>query len=126
MPEDHELSEGVYFAYDNEIMLPISETEFGVDKEATYGDLAYALYVIGFGELPADPAEARDALAQYRIMNSGISTDEKLTAATTERCLLAFSLAVGVSYAKDDAAGDTVLTWGQLAQKLLDYLKPFM
>ena len=126
VPEDHELSEGVYFAYDNEIMLPISETEFGVDKEATYGDLAYALYVIGFGELPADPAEARDALAQYRIMNSGISTDEKLTAATTERCLLAFSLAVGVSYAKDDAAGDTVLTRGQLAQKLLDYLKPFM
>ena len=121
VPEDHENYEAVWFAYDNELMDSVSETEFGVDAETTYGELAIALYVFGFGEIPSDAEDARDALAQYAIMSKSIATDEKLTAAMTETCLKAFSMAIGAKYSKDSSAGDTVLTRGQLAQKLLDY-----
>ena len=126
VPEDHENYEAVYAAYEYEFMVPVSETEFGVDEEATYGDLAYALYVIGFGELPSSLEGARDELAEYNIMKTSIAVDEKLTAAMLETSMKTFSMAVGAKYSKDSSAGDTVVTRGQLAQKLWDFLEPYV
>ena len=126
LPEDHEHYEAVRFVFEEGYMQPAEETVFGVDQEATVGDMAVALFTLGFGEAPADAAEAVEGLAEYDIVSASADPAEKLTGKDAETILAAFSKAVQVSYSKNGDASESPITRGELAELLKAYIEPLM
>ena len=123
--EGSEYYEAVRFAFENKLMYPVSQTAFGVDEDATLGDMAIFLYALGIEDIE-DGQEALDTLAEFGIMPKGASADDPLTQKAAETALSSFSQAVGVSYKKDATATENVMTRGELAQKVYDYTMPLI
>ena len=126
LPEDHEHYEAVRFVFEEGYMKPVEETVFGVEQEATQGDMIIALFVLGFGEDPADAAEAIAELSPYGIISASADPEEKLTGKEAENILAAFSKAVGLSYSKNADASEGPITRGELAELLKGYIDPLM
>ncbi len=120
VPEDSEHYEAVRFAYENLLMGMMDEENFGVDENATVGDLAGALYAIIGGDASAQE-EAVETLAAYGILPEGSGTDDVLTGTLAQDILALFSEAADVDYTPGDGAADTPLTRGGLAEVLFDY-----
>ena len=117
--EDYEHYEAVRFAFEEMLMAPVGEDVFGVDEDASVGELAGMLYALIGGDAAAQD-EAIDTFAQYGIMSGDAAADAVLTGADADAILANFSAAVGVPYAPAGLA-DEALTRGELAQLFLDY-----
>ena len=126
LPEDHEHYEAVRYVFEEGFMKPVEETVFGVDQEATVGDIAIALFTLGFGEAPADAAEAIEALSDHGIVPASAAPEEKLTGKAAETALESFSKAVEVPYSRNEDAKEEAITRGELAELLKAYVEPLM
>ena len=123
--EGSELYEAIEFVFDNGLMTTVEEGRFGTDDKATVADMAYALYVFGFGEEPSDMDTARSDLGEYGIMSSSGANEDALTGNGVEDALASFSRAIGLTYTRGEG-GSEALTRGQLAQMLMEYAEPLM
>ena len=74
VPEDHPLCEAVRFAYENNLMQPLTEENFGVDEKANKKDLLLAFYVLAGGTPDVEEMTA------FMSQNGIIEADEDLTA----------------------------------------------
>ena len=117
--EDYEHYEAVRFVFEELLMAPAGEDVFGVDEDATVGELAGMLYALIGGD-PAAQDEAIGTFVQYGILPGDITADAVLTGADADAIFANFSAAVGVPYAPV-GAGDETVTRGELAQLFLDY-----
>ena len=122
LPEDDPQYEAVRFAYENGLMQPKDDANFGVADEATLGDLAGALYGLIGGDVSAQD-EAVTTLAGYGILPADGTAADALTGAAADAVLAAFSEAVGVPYEANAEAGEEPLTRGALAGILTAYLE---
>jgi len=123
--EDSPYYEAVTAAMEYRLMLPVSDTRFGTADDATYGDMALALYYLGFGEEAPDAQDALDALAEYGVFPA-VGAEEPVSGAAAEDVFAGFASAVGMSYKKDASASAAVLCRGEMAGLLLDYLDYLM
>ena len=73
VPEDHPLYEAVHFAYENNLMQPLTEESFGVEEKADKKDLLLAFYVLAGGT--AD----EDEMIAFMTQNGIIEAEEDLT-----------------------------------------------
>ena len=121
LPEGSEHYEAVRFVYENMLMAMLDEENFGVDAEATVGDLAGALYAVIGGDASMQD-DAVETLASYGILAPESTADDALTAAGLEETLAYFSEAVGVPYEADTNADETVLSRGELAECVMAYM----
>ncbi len=110
--------EAVRFVFENLLMAAREDGSFGVDEQATLGELAYALCQFG-GQPVGSEEEAAEMLATYGILASGSQADTPLTAQTAANALAVFSTAIGLDLAPE-VPGDA-LSRGDLAQVLYDY-----
>ncbi len=120
VPEDHQYYEGVRFVYENILMLPAEETRFGVDDEATVGDLMGALYALIGGDASV-PDEAIEYLSQFGIIAAGTSSSKALTGSEAETILKNFGQAAEAPYRSSGSVPQRVLTRGELADLILTY-----
>ena len=118
--EGSEHYDAVRFVFEERLMAPAGETEFGVDTEATVGELAGALNVIIEGDMAAQE-EALQLFASYGIVPGDWKITDPLTGKDAQRFLENFSQAVGAAYTADKNAADAVLTRGELAQVIMAY-----
>ena len=125
VPEDHEHYAAVRFAFEEGFMKPVEETVFGVDNDATFGDMAIALYVLGI-DAAEDAAEALETLASYGIMPGSAKPEDPLTGKDADTALTAFGKAVEVPYKNSGEIKETTLTRGELAELLKAYVEPLM
>ncbi len=89
LPEDHPDYAAVRFVYENFLMAPLGETEFGVDRPVTFGEFAGAIYgalgggadmqadavtyLAGYGILPADkPLESTMTREEMCVYTAGL------------------------------------------------------
>ena len=124
--EESEYYEAVRFVFENGLMPAAADTFFDVDGPATVGDMAYALYLFGFGETPADLDSARADLREYGIMASNGANEDALSVSGVEDAFASFSAAIGMPYSRSSEATGEPLTRGQLAQFMMDYMEPLM
>ncbi len=125
VPEGHEHYEAVRFVFENMIMDPKEDAHFGVDDDATVGDLAGALYALIGGDQAAQQ-EAIDFFADYGITTSMQKADDPIDGVTANRILASFSTAAGVPYENDPNPSHDVLTRGELSEILMVYVLPLM
>ncbi len=123
--EGSEHYEAVRFVYENRFMAMLDEESFGVDAEATLGDLAGALYAVIGGDASMQD-DAVDFLASYGLVAPDSTAADVLTAAGLEETLVNFSAAIEVPYEPNAGADDSVLTRGELAEALTVYLRPLL
>ena len=121
LTEENPYYEACRFMFENGLMLPAEETVFDTESDALVGDMAYALYVLGFGETPYDLDDARDNLGYYGIMAASGENDSPLSGNAAEDALASFSRAVGVPYLRSADATDEVLSRGGFAKVIMDY-----
>ena len=115
IPEDHEYAEAIAAVLDIEAMTA-EDGLFRPDDPATVADMAYAFYVLGFGEKPGDGAEAYDTFVNYGLLIDGADPAAELDFNTLNTQLQHFLLN-GYGFAFDETmegAGD-VATRGELA-----------
>ena len=122
LPEDSEYYEAVRLMFEEGLMLPAGETVFDVEGDALVGDMAYALYALGFGEAPPSVDAARAALGEYGIMVSNAANDAALSGNGAEDALASFSPAVGLPYQRSGSATDEALSRGEFAEVFVQYL----
>ena len=103
------------------LMLPAEETVFDTESDALVGDMAYALYVLGFGETPYDLDDARDNLGYYGIMSASGENDSPLSGNAAEDALASFSRAIGAPYRRSGEATDDTISRGELAEMIMAY-----
>ena len=118
--EDYEHYEAVRFVFENMLMTPATDAAFGVDLDATAGDLADMLFMIGFGAAPSSHEEAIGELAAYGIFPEDMTPDAVLSGADVEDILSIFSEAIGAPFEAEEASAET-LTRGELAERFLSY-----
>ena len=122
VPEGHEHYEAVRYVFEKLIMPAKTADTFGVDDDATIGDLAGALYALLDYDMNAQE-EALELFAQYGIVPSSWKASIPLSGANAQAFLANFSQAVGVDYTKDENAGGDILTRGGLAEILMSYVQ---
>ena len=93
-------------------MLPRSETHFGVEEEATTGDLLGTLYVL-LGGGGIDPEGCREFLAGYGLVDADMDLDAPLT----EGFLCTMFTTLGAEASTDTP--DQVMTRGDFAEFLM-------
>ena len=121
--EENEHYEAVRYAYEN-LFLPMKDAEsFGVDENATLGDLAGFLYAFGFGMDASAQDDAVATLASYGLLPAEASAQDVLTADDAGTLLSTFSQAVGVDYTPETESGEAGLTRGELAEIVMDYVE---
>ena len=108
LPEDHEYYAVAMAAITDGLMAPLSETAFGVDKEATVSDYLAAVYVL-VGGPSGDPQGCLDLLAQYGLADPAMD----LSAPLTEGYACDLLAALGAEISTDDP--DHLMTRGELA-----------
>ncbi|MCR5167147.1 MAG: insulinase family protein [Oscillospiraceae bacterium] len=108
--------EAVRYMFENKLMAPVSEDTFGVDEDATTGDVLVAIYAAAFGSAE-DPETVRDALAAYGIIPADTDVTAPLTGDTLASLI---SLMAGQTLSPSDLGvkGDETLTRGALAELL--------
>ena len=119
--EDSEHYEAVRYVFENMLMLPAEETRFGVEEDATTGDLAGALYAL-LGSSAAEQEEAVVFLADNGILKPSAKVEDSLTAAGAQTLLAKFSEAAEVDFTPDEDAEDVALTRGELAELVMEYV----
>ena len=107
---DHYAS--VRFVYENMLMAPLSDTAFGVDENATVGDIMAAIYTYVGGASNA-PEEARDWLAGYGIVDGSLDVNTELTEEFAINLLLQ-----GFNVQLSTDTPEQVMTRGDLADLL--------
>ena len=122
LPEGSEYYDAVRYVYENMLMAMLDEENFGVDAEATMGDLAGALYAVIGGDASLQE-DAVALLASYGILAPDCTADETLTGAGLEETLAYFSEAIEFPYEPDAGADETVLSRGELAEALMAYME---
>lgn len=110
--EDSDYYTSVRFVFENGIMQPVAEDAFGVDANATLGDLLAGIYVC-FGGGPNAAEEARAWLAGYGLVDADADLEADLTEET-----LCFILADGIGLGISTDTPDAVVTRGDLADLL--------
>ena len=118
--EDYEHYEAVRFVFEKMLMAPATDAAFGVDLDATAGDLADMLFMIGFGAAPSSHEEAISELAAYGIFPEDMTPDAVLSGVDVEDILSIFSEAIGVPFEAEEASAEA-LTRGELAERFLSY-----
>ena len=121
VPEDSEYYEAVRAVFEDGLMAPVSEDTFGVDEPAVLGDLAAALYVLAGGEQNA-PEDAVAFLASYGIAPQDAAADQELTAALCSETVNNFTMALGLTPEEGAEPEDKVLTRGETAVVINDYV----
>jgi len=121
LPEDSAYYETLRFMFENHLMYPVGETVFGVDDEATVGDLAIALYALGIGDI-SDPEAALSELKKYEIMSTAGDAGDALTGKLVQRALNEFCNAVGESYRMDMSATSDPMTRAEMGELLINFL----
>ena len=110
--EGSECYETVRFVFENGIMQPVTEDTFGVEANATLGDLLAGVYVC-FGGGPNAAEEAREWLAGYGL----VDPDADLDADLTEEVLCTI-LGDGIGMGISTDTPDVVVVRGDLADLL--------
>ena len=123
--EDNEHYEAVRFVYENMLMPMLDEERFGVDEDATVGDLTAALYALLGGDASM-PDDAVDFFVENGLLPAGTTADMPLTASDADGLLSIFSMAVGLEYAPLEGADETVLTRGELSEIVMTYVLPLL
>ena len=123
--EENEHYEAVRFVYENMLMAMADEENFGVDDDATLGDLAGVLYALIGGDASAQD-DAVDCLSQNGLLPAGVTAGDALAAADAEGLLGIFSQAVGLDYAANAEAGEEILTRGELAEIVAAFVQPLL
>lgn len=118
VPEGHAQYEAVRFAFENLLMPARADGSFGVDEEATLGDLAFALSMLG-GVSVGSLDEAVETLRGYGLLSADGAVDEALSAQAAADSIALFCAAIGADYAPE-IPGET-LSRGALAQVLYDF-----
>ena len=95
LPEDSEYYEAARFIFENGMMDPVSADTFGVDDQATAGDLAGGLFVM-MGGYPHAPEDAIAALAPAGLFPADLAADTPLTQEMADGVINALLAAVGV------------------------------
>ena len=121
LSEDNPYYEAARFMFENGLMLPAEETVFDTESDALVGDMAYALYVFAFGEIPLDLDAARDDLGYYGIMAASGENGSPLSGKGAEDALASLSQAIGAPYQRSGKATDDVLSRGELAEMFMAY-----
>ena len=88
VPEDAEFADAVAFVVENELIAPLSETEFGVDEPAQLGDLAVSFYLMAIGDEGYE--NAISTLASFGILPGDAEQDAQFT--REEMCLYTANL----------------------------------
>ncbi len=118
--EDHPYYANVRRAFENGMMAPLTEGTFGVDEEATAGELAVALFKLAAGQ-DASAQDALDTLGAYGVM-SGMTADEVLTHGSCDQVLVDFLVKIagaqGVTADEPNEQTDLPMTRGELAEQL--------
>lgn len=78
VPEDSESYEAVRFVFESGIMSALTEDTFGIDENATIGDMAAGIYA-GIGGPAGDPQGAVDWLAGYGLLDPETDINAELT-----------------------------------------------
>ncbi len=115
IPEDHKYAEAIAAVLDAEAMTAEGGA-FRPDEPATVADMAYAFYVLGMGDKPADGAEAYNTFVGYGLLLDGADPAAELDYETLNTQLKYF-LQNGYDFALDETmegAGD-IATRGELA-----------
>ena len=121
VPEDNPYYEAVRFVFENGIMPALDETVFGVDEGVTVGDMAYAMYVFCFDEVPEDDVVMREDLAYYNIMSTLGANDEPLTGKDGQTALAGVAMAFGVKPNRDPSATTDQMTRGEMALAIMNF-----
>ena len=108
----------VRFVFEKEILPPDSDTAFGAEKNATEGDLYFAVCVL-VGMPEADPAAARDLLAGYGLCAADADTEAPLTG----QYAAGLMAAVGANIPAGEQP-DAVLTRAELAERIFRLMNP--
>ena len=120
LPEEHPHYAAVRFVFENGLMAPKSEDTFGVDSEATVGDLCAPLYML-IGGGPNAPEEAHAFLASYELVPADSTVDTPLTNALSDKIIIDFvAAAFGAQLESDvtEETADVVMTRGELAEQI--------
>ena len=88
VPADADFADAVAFVVDNELIAPLSETEFGVDEPAALGDLAVSFYLMAIGDEGWE--DAIPTLAAFGIVPGDASPRDTFT--REEMCLYTANL----------------------------------
>ena len=113
VPEDHPNHDAVRFAFENNLMLPLTEDVFGVDEPATNGDLLGAMYALmGYGP------DAEEALATFAEYGLADPATDLAAAAPTQDIFGLISALVGQEVPATTEAES--VTRGEFAQILMD------
>ncbi|MBR1584548.1 MAG: insulinase family protein [Clostridia bacterium] len=121
VPEDHPAYAAVRFAMENSLMGLRGDGVFGVDGDASVGDLSAALYVL-VGGAPDAPEDGVALLQQYGIVPADVAVDTALTNGLNDQIMNAFAqLAMGAELpamaTEENSAA--AMTRGELAQYLM-------
>ena len=108
--------EAVRFMFENKLMAPVSEDTFGVDEDATVGDVLVAIYAAAFGT-SADAETVRDTLAGYGMVPADTDVTTPLTGDSLAALLTAMA---GQTVSPSDLGvkADQEITRGALAEIL--------
>ena len=109
VPEDHEKYAAVTAAVENGLMVPQSETAFGVDADATVADFLGGIYVL-IGGPGADAQACLETLVSYGLADPA----QDLNAPLTEQ--YACDLLTNLGAAMTTDTPDLVMTRGDLAE----------
>ncbi len=120
--EGSEYYEAVRFVFENGLMLPAGDTEFGTEAPATASDLYAALYVLVGG--PLNPEEAFAFMAQNGLVPEGLEADTQMNNAEGAGLFGTLTTALGAPFTPEVAedAVEAPLTRGGLAQMIQSFV----
>ncbi|MDD2647490.1 MAG: insulinase family protein [Eubacteriales bacterium] len=103
-PEDYEYYTAVRFVFENAMMQPALDTEFGVNLPVTNEDFALAVYKgMGGG---ADVDEAINYLAQFGIINPALPHDTVMTRMSFAQSIAALCKGFGIDLVPQNPLAD--------------------
>ena len=129
LPEDSEYYEAVRFMFENGMMDPEADDSFGVESQATAGDLAGGLFVM-LGGYPHAQEDAVAQLSQMGLFPADLAVDTPLTQETADTVINSLLAAAGAAAPETADAGnaagedqavesaDDAVTRGELALAL--------
>ena len=119
--EGDEDYEAIRFAFENGLMQPLYEDEFGKDEPATVGDIAVAIYSLAIGDGPT-PESAVETLAAYGIVAEDADPNTSLTGEEAVQTIMNLNEALGLpaDFWVPESLSDEP-TRGELAVAFFDY-----